>query len=250
VEQVNSKKTLLSSEFGKFLHYWQRAQFGKTGLWEDLSPAEWLLRKMEDNLYMQTATWLVSRELSEASGPWNTSLVNDDDGEYFCRVLLNSDGTRFVSGSKVYYRNYRANNLSYIGRSDKKRDALWLSMQLHIGYLLSLEDTPRARQACVAYLQRNLIHFFPERDDIVMAASRKARELEGELRPPELSWKYAWLKATFGWKLAKNTALQLREIRWSLTKSLDKTIVRSKTRNNRLTTSGTSLGNPPRKNRR
>ena len=32
---------------------------------------------------MQTATWLVSRELTEAAGPWDTRLLGDDDGEYF-----------------------------------------------------------------------------------------------------------------------------------------------------------------------
>ena len=53
---------------------------------------------------MQTATWLVSRELAEAAGPWDTRLLGDDDGEFFCRVLLASEGTRFVKESKVYYR--------------------------------------------------------------------------------------------------------------------------------------------------
>ena len=51
---------------------------------------------MGENLHMQTATWLTSRELAEAAGPWDTRLLSDDDGEYFCRVLLASEGTRFV----------------------------------------------------------------------------------------------------------------------------------------------------------
>ena len=37
--------------------------------------------KMGQNLHMQTATWLVSRELTEAAGPWDTRLSLDDDGE-------------------------------------------------------------------------------------------------------------------------------------------------------------------------
>jgi glycosyltransferase involved in cell wall biosynthesis/peptidoglycan/xylan/chitin deacetylase (PgdA/CDA1 family) len=225
-EYVRSRKTLLSSEFGKFLHHWPRAQFIRTGLWEDLSPAEWLLRKMGDNLFMQTATWLVSRELSEASGPWDTRMLSDDDGEYFCRVLLQSDGTRFVPGARVYYRGFRTNSLAYVGTSNRKRDALWLSMQLHIDYLRSVEDSPRAREASLTYLQRNLINFYPERDDIVREMEEKARDLRGELRPPYLSWKYSWIKTAFGWTAAKTTALQLREIRWSLEKSLDKTMSR------------------------
>ncbi len=250
LERVGSRKTLLSSEFGKFLHDWPRAQFIRTGLWEDLSSTEWLLRKMGDNLFMQTGTWLVSRELSEAAGPWDTRMLSDDDGEYFCRVLLNSDGTRFVPGAKVYYRGFRSNSLAYVGRSDRKREALWLSMQLHIGYLRSLEDTPRTREACLAYLQRNLTNFYPERADIVRQAEQMATDLGGQLRPPHLSWKYSWIKAVFGWKAAKNTALQMREIRWSLENSLDKTMSRLKDRNGRLAISETQLARAPRNKRR
>jgi len=250
LERVGSRKTLLSSEFGKFLHDWPRAQFIRTGLWEDLSSTEWLLRKMGDNLFMQTGTWLVSRELSEAAGPWDTRMLSDDDGEYFCRVLLNSDGTRFVPGAKVYYRGFRSNSLAYVGRSDRKREALWLSMQLHIGYLRSLEDTPRTREACLAYLQRNLTNFYPERADIVRQAEQMATDLGGQLRPPHLSWKYSWIKAVFGWKAAKNTALQMREIRWSLENSLDKTMSRLKDRNGRLAISETQLARASRNKRR
>src|ERR1035441_5190323 len=48
--------------------------------------------RSENNLHMQTATWLVSRELTEVAGPWNTQLLGDDDGEYFSRVIKASDG--------------------------------------------------------------------------------------------------------------------------------------------------------------
>jgi glycosyltransferase involved in cell wall biosynthesis len=219
---IGSKRVLVSSEFGKFIHQWRRAEFVPSGLWDDLAPTEWLLRKMRDNLYMQTATWLVSRQLTEASGPWDTRMLSDDDGEYFCRVLLNSDGTRFVPGAKVYYRGFRSNSLAYVGKSNRKRDALWLSMKLHIGYLRSLEDTPRIREASLRYLQRNLINFYPERADIVEEAEKLAAELGGKLLPPHLSWKYSWIKSVFGWSAAKGTALEMRKIRWSLEESLDR----------------------------
>jgi glycosyltransferase involved in cell wall biosynthesis/peptidoglycan/xylan/chitin deacetylase (PgdA/CDA1 family) len=233
-EQIGDRRTLLSSEFGKFLYQPHCAQFVPTRLWQDLSPTEWLLRKMGENLFMQTATWLVSRELSESSGPWDTRMLSDDDGEYFCRVLLNSNGTRFVSGARIYYRHFRTGSLAYVGRSHKKREALWLSMQLHIAYLRSLEDTPRSREACVNYLQRNLLNFYPELSEIVSQAEQLARDLGGELRPPNLSWKYAWIRTAFGWEMAKDTALQMREIRWSLEKSFDKTMLRVKKGNGRL----------------
>ena len=76
---------------------------------------------MANNVYMQTATWLVSREIAEAAGSWDTRLLGDDDGEYFCRVLMASDGVRFVPEAKVFYRMAGSSSLSYIGRSDRKR---------------------------------------------------------------------------------------------------------------------------------
>ena len=53
---------------------------------------------------MQTAIRLVSRELTEAAGLWDLRLLEDDDGEYFFRVINASNGIRFVPQSWVYYR--------------------------------------------------------------------------------------------------------------------------------------------------
>src|SRR5207249_8111967 len=61
-----SKRTLLSSGWGSFMHRLGKATFSPTPLWCDLSPVDWLLRKLGQNLHMQTATWLVSRELATA----------------------------------------------------------------------------------------------------------------------------------------------------------------------------------------
>src|ERR1019366_5532971 len=132
--QTPNKQTLLSGSWGRFMYRYNRTKFVPTALWCDLSSVEWLLRKMEQNIYMQTASWLVSRELSEAAGPWDTRLLSDDDGEYFCRVLLASDSVRFVPEARVYYRSFGYDSLSYIGRSDARIEAHWISMQLHIGY--------------------------------------------------------------------------------------------------------------------
>src|SRR5262249_21247220 len=104
----------------------------------------------------------------------------------------------------------------------------WLSMKLHIGYLRSLEDTPRTRAASLAYLQRNLINFYPERSDIVKEAEEVAAGLGGVLRPPQLSWKYSWIKTTLGWAAAKETTRRMRELRWYLENSLDKVLLRLK----------------------
>ena len=227
-DQGPSKRILLSSAWGVFIYRHRRAEFASTALWCDLSPTEWLLHKLGQNLYMQTATWLVSRELTEAAGRWDTRLLSDDDGEYFCRVLLASDGVRFVPDAKVYYRGpglaFAA--LSYIGQSERKIEAHWLSMQLHIKYLRSLEDSERARAACLRYLQTSLIYFYPERPAIVKQVEQIAGGLGGRLESPSLSWKYSWMKAVLGWHAAKYGQRLLLGVRWSLEKLWDKTLHR------------------------
>ena len=193
------RKKLLSSGWAPFTYRYYKARFVPSRLWQDLSPTEWLFTKMQFNAHMQTATWLVSRELTEAAGPWDTRLLGDDDGEYFCRVLLASDGVRFVPGAKVYYRQPGVGSLSYIGKSERKMLAQWRSMEMHIAYIRCLEDSDRVRAA--------------ERPDIVEKAEEMAQSLGGKLASPYLSWKYSWIRTLFGWNLAKRARIVLPDLR-------------------------------------
>jgi glycosyltransferase involved in cell wall biosynthesis len=224
VEQSQTRRTLFSSGWGYFIYRPSMARFVPTRLWGDLSPVEWLVRKMSHNLHMMNATWLVSRELTESAGPWDTRLSLDDDGEYFCRVLLASEGTQFITDVKSYYRMSGCNSLSKVDRSNKKLESLWLSMQLHIGYLRSLEDSERARSACVTYLQNWLKCFYPDRLDIVEQAEKMAASLGGRLEFPRLRWKYDWIRPIFGYELAKRAQFLLPEIKWSIASYWDKAL--------------------------
>ncbi len=222
-EKANPR-LLLSGEWGSFMHRPSRAKFVPSGLWSNLSREEWLMRKMEQNVYMQTASWLVSRELTEAAGPWDTRLLGDDDGEYFCRVLLASEGVQFVPGAKVYYRQAVSGSLSYVGSSNKKRDAQWISMELHMKYLRSLDDGERARAACVRMMQNWMVSFYPERLDIFEKAQQLSLTLGGQIVVPPLSWKYAWIKALFGKRLARYAELRLQRLKWSVESAVDRAL--------------------------
>jgi glycosyltransferase involved in cell wall biosynthesis len=224
IDHSVSRRTLLSGSFGRFMYRYHRATFIPTALWCDLSPVEWLIRKIGQDLFSQTACWLVSRELTDAAGPWNTEITYDDDGEYFSRALLTSDGVRFVPQAKVYYRQSGMGSLGYLGNSDSKRTSLWRSMQLHIYYLRSLEDSERVRAACLRYLQHWIVWFYPERPDVVKQAVEMARGLGGRLYPPRLSWKYAWIKEICGWRIAKCARLCLPACKGSAIRLLDKTL--------------------------
>ncbi len=222
LREGDSKRILLSGPWAYFHYRTSCARFVRNSLWEDLSPVEWLLRKMGENRHMQNATWLVSRELAEAAGPWDTQLQYDQDGEYFCRVLLASEGTRFVPEAKIFYRASGTNRISFIGNSDVKKNALLRSMKLHMKYLRSLEESERVRKACVKYLQTWYPNFFPERPDIMAELQSLAGELGGRLEIPQLGWRYAWIKSIFGWKAAKQAQRTLSEAKASLLRHWDK----------------------------
>jgi glycosyltransferase involved in cell wall biosynthesis len=217
-----STRTLLSGSWGRFLYRYYRTQFIPTALWCDLSPAEWLKRKMQLNLYMQTATWLVSRELAEAAGPWDIRLLGDDDGEYFCRVLLACDRVQFVPEAKVYYRTAGPNSLSYIGDSDRKMVAQLCSMKLHIQYIRSLEDSPSVREACVTYLQNWVYFFYPDRADLVRQIEQMAASLGGKLQLPTLSWRAVWISALFGERKLRRAQVVRARFKWFLIRFWDR----------------------------
>jgi hypothetical protein len=227
----HGKWTVFSSAWGTFNYRVSRANLSPSPLWRDLPPVEWLFHKLDGSLYMMNASWLVSRELTDAAGPWDTRLSADDDGEYFCRVLAASDGVCFVPNAKAYYRQSSFGSLSDVGRSGKKLESQLLSIRLQIKYLRALEDSERTRAAGVKELQRWLIHFHPERPDLVEQMDTLAAELGGRLEPPRLRWKYAWLQRLFGSKFARRAQFFLPRLKHSVVRSWDRTLYRLEKRN-------------------
>lgn len=218
-------RMLFSAPWGQFFYRPERAKFTPSALWCDLSRPEFLIRKMGQNVFMQTSTWLVSRELTEAAGPWNTSISLDDDGEYYCRVLLASNGIRFVPEANVYYRSVGIYSLGRDTRSDRTLEGLWRSMQYHIWCLRSLEDSERTRAACLTYMQNRMTDYYPRRLDIVAQMQKVAEDLGGHLQVPQLSWKYSWIKSLFGWRCAQQARLFLPHLKWSMARFWDKTLL-------------------------
>jgi glycosyltransferase involved in cell wall biosynthesis len=223
----DTRRTLVSSAFGQFRHTAASAIFSPTSLWCDLLPVEWLIKKLEDNVFMQTATWLVSRELTEAAGPWDTRLSVDDDGEYFCRVIRESNGICFVPEARVFYRR-RVDSLSYIGESTLGLESQFLSIQKHISHLRSLEKSERTRQACLKFLRTYAVCFYPERLDLFKTLQDLAVTLDGYLEIPRLPWKYAGIQKAFGWTAAKRAQLCYNQAKSSVLSFWDAALFRLK----------------------
>jgi hypothetical protein len=226
LRDIDTRRTLLSASWGGFFYRVSKARFSPSPLWTDLSPLEWLLRKMETGAHMQTATWLVSRELTSAAGPWDTRLLVDQDGEYFCRVQLASDHIRFVPESRVYYRRTDAARVSHIGGSRPKQESVLLSTDLLVRSVLSLENSPATRAACARYLQKRMLDIHPEHGDLAARMQELADTIGARLRFPASPRRYMWLQRLVGWRAAAHTRTVIRSIKTSWSKSVDKVLFR------------------------
>src|SRR5438445_8457140 len=58
VDQCRSKRTLLSSAWGRFIYRPHRVTFVPRALWCALPPAEWRCGTMGQNVWMQLETWV------------------------------------------------------------------------------------------------------------------------------------------------------------------------------------------------
>lgn len=215
LERIHKKQNpriLLSSAWGKMFFRLKKAKMEPNLLWQDLAPVEWIITVFSENVWMANLSFLVSRELTEMTGPWDERLSLNDDGEYFCRVVCNSDKVLFVPDAISYYRQCNIKSLAR-SRTNAACQSLFLSHKQSIGHLLSLENTARTKAASVKLLKRWLYHFYPEKPyiypkkndllrEILIQLNDLSDELGGEVLPPDLNWKYNFIKKIFGWKMA------------------------------------------------
>ncbi|WP_324721948.1 glycosyltransferase [Salinimicrobium sp. HB62] len=117
------------------------------------------------NEYFPVNVYLTPRPLMEKAGLWNEDLNNNDDAEFFTRVILNSKKIIFTSGSRVYYRYSSPGKLSDLNSEKKIQSVLksWNLIEEHIRNSNSSQAKKYYKRA-----KDNLFRFFEkERPDIL-----------------------------------------------------------------------------------
>jgi glycosyltransferase involved in cell wall biosynthesis len=135
-----------------------QANFVPQPVWKDLSPVEWLTTAWQGGGMMQTACWLTPRWLIEAAGPWNESLKKNpnDDGEFFCRVLLKSRGIKYCGDSKVYYRKHEGERVS----TYKDRQAIESLLNSYISYEEHILPVDRSQEVLTAVAKNYAVFIY------------------------------------------------------------------------------------------
>lgn len=95
------------------------------------------------NEFFPPHVYLTPRSLITKSGGWNEELTNNDDGEFFTRVILSSTGIVFVPTAEVFYRMGNGNKLSSLKNSERILSAI-KSIKLIEAHLLQKRSSKSA----------------------------------------------------------------------------------------------------------
>jgi glycosyltransferase involved in cell wall biosynthesis len=216
------EKTLLSSPAGFFYHRPSRAKFICNALWQDLNSFDWLITKFSDTkAHIYIHAWLVSRKLTELAGPWNESLSLNDDGEYFCRIVAESNFVKFINDVKCYYR---IGNFSSISnrKSENALKSEVLSINLCVDHLLKLEKSEVVRKASISYLQNLVSGISTDMSYLVEDTKKRIIEMGGSIYPPSESRKFIFIKKTLGLRIANFIKKWLWDIERLVQKEFEK----------------------------
>ena len=227
-----NSNVVASGEWARFYRHPQEALFIPQLLWQDMSAIDWLICAWSNHLMMHPGAWLVPRKISDKAGLWNEDLSLNDDGEYFARVILSSEGVKFCQSAKTYYRSGLSTSLSK-KNSKKALKSYFLALSLGIDNLLDRENSSRTREVCATVFQRFIYTIYPDFPELIRQAEAKVNEFGGSNLQPtggkmfqlltkiigwqqakkiqKIFYQYGYNKAALGWRLAK---LQERLIFW------------------------------------
>lgn len=162
---------------------------------------DWLLCAWNHQEMMQPAAWLTHRDLIVKAGPWNEKLTINQDGEFFCRVLLNCRGIAFESEGKVYYRIPGVTNVSQ-QKSEGAFASLLESYRCYEKAVLNVEDSKRVRIALKKVYQKFLYDAFPTFPQLRSLAEKYIEELHVSERAHIGGPKFQFLSKVLGFKNA------------------------------------------------
>ncbi len=86
------------------------------------------------NEFLPSHVYLTPKLLVKKAGWWNESISNNDDAEFFTRIILNASKIKFSSKTSVYYRYSGTNKLSSFTNKAKVLSAIksWKLIEYHI----------------------------------------------------------------------------------------------------------------------
>src|SRR4029077_12235530 len=201
-----------SGAWARFAHDSSKGDLTPEPVWRDFAPEDFLIASWLGGGMMPNFAWLTPRAVIERAGPWNETLSVNDDGEFFCRVVLASSGIVFAADARGCYRSAGAPTLS--GRRDSQALAsAFAAVDLSCRHLQQRCGTAAATKACATHYQRFAYDAYPQAAELVAQAEKRAVELGGSDLRAGGGPAFQMLARGLGWKLSKRARLAWRTLR-------------------------------------
>jgi glycosyltransferase involved in cell wall biosynthesis len=145
--------------------------------------------------------WLTPRNVIDKAGFWNEDLSFDDDGEYFCRVVLSSQEIIYSGNSVSYYRKFVDGNNISAQKNTKANLSLLTSTQLKTRHLLAKNNSLLAKIALSRLFWENSFRFYTKDKKLYEIANNEAHKLYPTLKQSPFRGRISYLLSKIiGWK--------------------------------------------------
>ena len=152
---------------------------------------------------VQPNAWLTPKKNIEKAGLWNEKINVDDDGEFFCRVILQSDGIVYSSTAINYYRKFVKRRSLSATKNRKGMESALESTFLKHKYLSECSNNYRINIAFGRLYSELAAVFYPMYSDLSIKAIKKAKQLNNykQIHYQHTSV-YRIITFLFGWKFS------------------------------------------------
>lgn len=152
---------------------------------------------------IQPNAWLTPKAVIDKAGSWNEELTVDDDGEYFCRVLLAADGVKFSPQGINYYRKFEKPRSLSSKKTKQAYESRLLSTDLKFQHLKEKKDTRLLKNILSKHYWEIGVASFPQFIQLSNIAINKARQF-GYNGPKYVAGKTStFLSKLLGWRLLR-----------------------------------------------
>ncbi|MEO8884770.1 MAG: glycosyltransferase family 2 protein [Mucilaginibacter sp.] len=169
---------------------------------------------MENKTTVPIHAWLTPASVIKKANLWNESLTVNDDGEFFCRVVLAANGVIAVNDTLCYYRKYKGLGKSLSGKKDlASLQSQYHSLLLIDEHLKKANNHDAINKVIAQNMAALLVQAYPAHKKLVKHITQKIKELGGTHYIPVLGGTtIEFIKKLFGWKTARLLQFYLYKI--------------------------------------
>jgi glycosyltransferase involved in cell wall biosynthesis len=172
------------------------------------SGIEFLLLLYKNYGMIQTNAWLTPRSLVLKAGKWNEKLKQDQDGEFFCRIVIASTGIRYAKNCINYYRkSVKSDSISNNKSADYAKSTI-KALDLKSNFILSQKNDKATKEVFAMHYKVLAVRYYGIHPTLYQHAMSKCLALNNCSFVPIMGGRTVQiLTRVLGWRLTKKLIL-------------------------------------------